>query len=258
MQMLLGTRPILWMSGQACGGPWHMKTKCSVVPGAVTQFQRLLSRKGSHRENLVSELQFSVVMPWPLIKSQMLRSIIKWHWVGIKRRVSNQVWGEVKATVAAWRVSFGAARRVERLPGALTEPDGGWVASDKDRFVAQMGSPWGFPERYWEGNLVKGLLSCREAQWGSCWDGLGRRRKYSHFSVSLAYWWITKALDTQVSLWNGVVFACTLWTSSNHLQVISRLLIVPNTASVCCKEMLVCGKFKFCFLELTEIFFLCK
>ena len=54
-----------------------MKTKCSVVPGAVTQFQRLLSRKGSHRENLVSELQFSVVMPWPLIKSQMLRSIIK-------------------------------------------------------------------------------------------------------------------------------------------------------------------------------------
>ena len=36
--------------------------------------------------------------------------------------VSNLVWGEVKATVAAWRVSFGAARRVERLPGALIEP----------------------------------------------------------------------------------------------------------------------------------------
>ena len=67
-------------------------------------------------------------MPWPLIKSQMLRSIIN-RLGGIKRRVSNQVWGEAKATVAAWRISFGAAR-VERLPGALIEPDGCWVASD--------------------------------------------------------------------------------------------------------------------------------
>ena len=74
---------------------------------------------------------------------------------------------------------------------------------------------------------------------------------------SLAYWWISKALDTQVSLWNGVVFACNLWTSLNHLQVISRLLIVPNTASMCCKEMLVHGKFVLLFGTFWN-FFLCK
>ena len=43
--------------------------------------------------------------------------------MGIK---SSQVWGEVKATAAAWRVGFGAARRVERSLRALLEPDGGW------------------------------------------------------------------------------------------------------------------------------------